>query len=69
MKAHLERDEQTVLCGKPRTGIETLVGPPRAGLLGVICRRCLAEWACREIRKRDRAGAKVKRFETERPVV
>lgn len=68
MKAHLERDNETVLCGKRRTGIETLCGPPRAGILSVICRRCLAEWACQEIRKRDGRGSQAKRFSTQRPL-
>jgi predicted RNA-binding Zn-ribbon protein involved in translation (DUF1610 family) len=40
MKAHLERDEQTVLCGKPRTGIETLVGPGGAGVSFSSCPKC-----------------------------
>jgi hypothetical protein len=40
LKAHLPADESTVLCGRSRVGIETLVGPPRIQLRSVICSRC-----------------------------
>jgi hypothetical protein len=44
-KAHLEADEDTVLCGRSRAGnTETLVGPVRAQLLPFICKYCMRRY-------------------------
>ncbi len=45
LKAHIAADEETVLCGRSRSGgTETLVGPPRMELKAFICSRCWARY-------------------------
>ena len=39
-KAHLANSDRTVYCGRHRTDIETLVGPPVRPLRRYICVRC-----------------------------